>query len=84
MLNMIAAQIEAVQEILSLPEQGPRATSYGLTLLNKQARGLHRIRKAFFKIAARWRWTEEQTYRGWQDVKDLVVLEHNAQERGDS
>ena len=78
MLNMIAAQIEAVQEILSLPEQGPRATSYGLTLLNKQARGLHRIRKAFFKTAARWQWTEEQTYRAWQDVRDLAILEDRA------
>lgn len=79
-LNLIENQDYAINAILQAREQGKRAASFGMTLLNKSPRVLRGIRKGFERRAALQGWNAKQIAAQWQDVKDMAVLEANANE----
>lgn len=74
-MNLVERQQWAIDEILSLRENGRRAMGYKLTLLNKAGRGLARIRDQFKRDAAKMGYNARTIEQQWQDVKDMAVLE---------
>lgn len=75
MKNLIQMQREAIDEILSLPENGNRAMGYRQTLLNKKTRSLARIRNAFSREMEKLGFDKRETKFAWGDVKDMAILE---------
>ena len=73
--TLIEIQTEAVEAILAARTQGNRASSYGMTTLNKNPRVLRGIRKGYEKQVARQGWSAEQIATQWDDVKDMAKLE---------
>ena len=76
--SQIKFQEETVDAILSLPEQGRRSASYGLTILNKKARGVSAIRKQFERTLTHHGYSPESIETQWMDVKDMAKLEATA------
>ena len=77
--TLIGIQTQAIESILSLPEQGTRAASYGRSLLNKSPRSISAIRKTYERHAARQGWTPCQIDEQWGDIKDMAKLEAHAE-----
>ena len=73
--TLIEIQTQAIDSILSLPEQGTRAAAFGSSLLNKSPRRLRAIRKIYERHAARQGWTPRQIEAQWGDIKDMAKLE---------
>ena len=72
--TLVKIQEEAVADILALGENGKRASSYGMTLLNKKTRGMRRIRRQYFANAAKLGFPLHMTEVQWSDVKDYALL----------
>lgn len=79
-MNLIQLQQRAVEEILAAKTQGPRAMAYGQTLLNRQRRALTGIRHRYELSAAKLGFSFDQIVAQWRDVKDMAVLEAQAEE----
>lgn len=75
--TLISIQDEAIEEILSAPENGPRAMGYGKTFLNRRSDCLRRIRKQYEREAG-WFYLPEQVAAQWEDVKAVAALEFAA------
>ena len=73
--TLIEIQTQAIDSILSLPEQGTRAAAFGSSLLNKSPRRLRAIRKTFERHAACQGWIPRQIEAQWGDIKDMAKLE---------
>ena len=73
--TLIEIQTQAIESILSLPEQGTRAASHGRSLLNKSPRRISAIRKTYERHAARHGWIPRQIEAQWGDIKDMEKLE---------
>ena len=80
MKTLTSIQQQAVQDILGLRVQTPRASSFGLTFLNRSRRGLTRIFKQFIKDAEKLGFNEVQIAGLWKDIKDMAALEEGATE----
>lgn len=76
--SLVTVQEETAAEILALSENGKRAMGYGLSFLNKRSRGLARIRRAYIKYARSVGFSERQAECQWEDIKDHVRLQNNA------
>lgn len=81
MKSLTEMQQEAIDEILSLPEQGKRAMAYGMTPLNRKLRSVRRVHKDFLYAMIREGFTSIQAEAAWGDVRDMAVLEHGAEEQ---
>lgn len=77
-MTLIAAQEEAIAEILATPQQGKRAANYGMTLLNRRPRSIRRIRRTFEERAFAMGYNTKQINRQWNDIKDMAQLEDRA------
>ena len=73
--TLIEIQTQAIDSILSLPEQGTRAAAFGSSLLNKSPRRLRAIRKIYERHAACQGWNPQQIEAQWGDIKDMAKLE---------
>lgn len=78
-IPMITAQDDAIQAILGARVQGPRAASYGWTILNRNPRVLRGIRKTYAHQVAYAGFTPAQLAEQWQQIRDMAVLEDAAE-----
>ena len=77
--HLIQIQEEAVESILTTPQQGKRAAMYGMTLLNRQSREIGAIHKRYERKALKLGFSAEQVKLQWNDVKDMALLEARAE-----
>ncbi len=75
-MNKTLTQLQeaAIEEILAVRENGKRASGFGLTFLNRSARGLRGVRRHYEAQAAKLGYTAEQIGAQWNDVKDMAKL----------
>jgi hypothetical protein len=77
-LNAIAIQEQAIEEILSASVQGKRASCYGMSLLNRNPRVIQGIHTRMRKALTRCGYQEVAIERAWSDVKDMARLREGA------
>lgn len=79
MKTLIAVQESAIESILALPEQGKRAASYGLSLLNRSPKRVGAIRREFERAVVPLGYaTPSEARLVWDDVCDVAKLRHAA------
>lgn len=79
-MNLVQLQREAVDAILAARTQGRRASSYGITLLNKNPRVISGIRNGYERAVRRLGFDAGQIHLQWQDVRDMAKLEAQSEE----
>lgn len=62
---------DLANQIVDAREQGPRASTYRMTFMNRSPRTLRRIRREADKIALR---CELDAGQLWSDIKDMAEL----------
>lgn len=77
--NLTKLTDEAVAALLALPEQGKRAASYGMSLLNKNPRSIRPIKRRFIAPMERAGFTPDFMKIAWNAVRDIAELEDNAE-----
>jgi hypothetical protein len=73
--SLTEAQTEVIEAILALPEQGKRSMAYGMTILNKQRRGVAAAFRRYRVWASEIGFTELQVAEQIEDIKDMIRLE---------
>lgn len=79
-MNLIECQRKAVDAILAAREQGPKASTYGYTFLNRNPRVLRGIRNTYDRAMRRWGFTPAQLLGQWEQIKEIATLEHLAED----
>jgi len=79
MKNLITLQNIAVEAILAAPQNGPRAASYQLSLLNRRPKVVGRAMRQFKLACCGLGFSPEQAERAWQDVRAMALLEDGAE-----
>ncbi len=82
MKTLCSLQSEAITALLAAPQNGPRAASYGRSVLNRRPRVVGRIRRTLEAELAKLGWVgykfEAFVDTAWQDVVAQAKLEDAA------